>query len=115
MVTRGALGRYSERKTWLLSTLAFSALHAPNVLFGLSVGAMLAQLVLTFIVGSLLWATRRLSGTLWLCIFLHGFWDSSIFLPRATDVDPFALSALIYPIAIVAVVAVVRRTSDSPA
>ena len=34
---------------------------------------------LTFIVGSLLWATRRMSRTLLLPMFLHGFWDSSIF------------------------------------
>jgi hypothetical protein len=92
------------------STLLFSALHFPNVVFGLAPGGgMVGQLVMTFIVGSLLFATRRLSGTLLLPMVLHGFWDSSIFLPRATGGESMPLQVLIYPIAIVCAYAVVRR------
>ncbi len=114
MITRGTLlvglrSNHTEVTAWLFSTLAFSALHGPNALFGLSVAAMLGQLVLTFIMGSLLWATRRLSGTLLLCMFLHGFWDSSVFLPDATRADAFAPAVLLYPVAIVCVIGVLRR------
>ncbi len=69
----------------------------------------LVQLVFTFLVGSLLWSIRRLSGTLLLCMFLHGFWDSSVFLPGATGDDPFPLSTLIYVIGIVCAIAVLRK------
>ena len=114
MITRGALvvglrTKFSEEKVWLYSTLAFSALHVPNALFGEPVGAMLAQLVLTFIFGSLLYVTRRLAGTLLLSMFLHGLWDSSVFLPRATGSDISYLPLVLYPVAIASAIAVVLR------
>jgi membrane protease YdiL (CAAX protease family) len=114
MITRGALlvglrTNHNEVMAWLFSTIAFAALHAPNALFGQSVGKTAGQLVLTFIVGSLLWSIRRLSGTLILCMFLHGFWDSAAFLPGATGDDPFPGSVLIYLIAIPCVIAVLRK------
>lgn len=114
MITRGSLlvglrTRYPEVKVWLFSTLAFSALHLPNMLFGQDVGPTIGQVVLTFLFGSLLWATRRLSGTLLLCMFLHGFWDSSVFLPDATGSDAYALPLIIYPIALVCAIGVLRK------
>ena len=114
MITRGALlvglrTRHHEVMAWLFSTLAFAALHAPNALFGQSVGSTAVQLVFTFLVGSLLWSIRRLSGTLILCMFLHGFWDSAAFLPGATGDDPWPGSALIYLIAIACAIGVLRR------
>jgi membrane protease YdiL (CAAX protease family) len=117
MITRGGLlvgfrTKYPEQRVWLFTTLLFSALHIPNALFGESVPAMIGQVVLTFIFGSLLWATRRLAGTLLLSMFLHGIWDSSIFLPGATDSGDNPVALLLYPIAIVVTVAVVRRNKD---
>ena len=114
MITRGALvvglrARHTEEKVWLVSTLMFSAMHAPNVLFGEPLLGVLGQLVLTFLFGSLLYAARRLSGTLLLPMFLHGFWDTSLFLPRATGSDPNLLAIVVYPLAIACAVAVVRR------
>jgi len=114
MITRGALlvglrSRCTERRAWLLSTLAFSALHAPNGLFGLPWSMVPGQLLLTCIVGSLLYACRRLSGTLLLPMFLHGLWDSAVFLPGATGAGPFFLSLALYPVAIVCAVAVLRQ------
>jgi uncharacterized protein len=114
MITRGSLvvglrSKFDERKVWLYSSLLFAALHAPNALFGESVPGMLGQLVSTFVIGGLFFAIRRLSGTLILCMFLHGFWDSSIFLPRASDVTASPLPFLIYPVAIVITWAVVRH------
>ena len=72
-------------------------------------GKTAVQLVFTFLVGSLLWSIRRLSGTLLLCMFLHGFWDSSVFLPGATGDDPFPGATLIYVIGIICAIAVLRR------
>jgi len=114
MITRGALvvglrERHTEEKVWLVSTLMFSAMHAPNLLFGEPLLGVLGQLVLTFLFGSLLYAARRLSGTLLLPMFLHGFWDTSLFLPRATGSDPNLIAVVVYPLAIACAVAVVRR------
>ena len=103
MATRGALlvglrARHSEEKVWLVSTLMFSALHMPNVLFGEPLLGVLRQLVMTFLFGSLL-----------LPMFLHGFWDTSLFLPRATGSDPNLWAFAVYPLAIACAVAVVRQ------
>jgi membrane protease YdiL (CAAX protease family) len=117
MITRGAVltglrSEFSERKVWLYSTLAFSALHLPNVLFGLDPGGVVPQLVFTFVVGSLLYAVRRLSGTLLLPMLLHGLFDTSIFLPNATGAEPLALAIIFVPFAIAAAWAVVRKNKD---
>lgn len=114
MITRGALlvglrTRHNEVIAWLWSTIAFAALHAPNALFGQSVGKTAVQLVFTFIVGSMLWSIRRLSGTLILCMFLHGFWDSAAFLPGATGDTAWPGSALLYVIAIPCVIGVLLK------
>lgn len=114
MITRGSLvvglrSRFSENQVWLFSTLLFSALHVPNVLFGLPLWAMPFQVLLTFIIGSGLYAMRRLSGTLLLPMLLHGLWDSSLFLNVATGQQPSAAQYLIYPLAILCTLAVLRR------
>ncbi len=114
VATRGTLlvgfrNSLSEGKVWLWTTLLFSALHAPNVIFGMPLTFMLVQLLFTFIMGSALYVVRRISGTLILPVLLHGLWDSSVFLPRATGAEPGSLSAIVYVIAIVCAVAVIRR------
>lgn len=114
MITRGSMvvglrSRYSEVRVWLVGTLLFSALHAPNVLFGLPLGNMLFQLAYTFVFGSAMYATRRISGTLLLPMALHGLWDSSLFLSVASGVQPGKAQFLIYPVAIACAIGVLLR------
>lgn len=114
MITRGSMvvglrSRFSESRVWLVSTLLFSALHVPNVLYGLPLATMPIQVVLTFIMGSGFYAIRRLSGTLILPMVLHGLWDSSLFLTVATGAEPSLVQFAVYPLAIVCVVAVLRK------
>lgn len=114
MITRGSLvvglrSRFSEGQVWLISSLLFSALHVPNVLFGLPLEVMPVQVLLTFIMGSGFYAMRRLSGTLLLPMLLHGLWDSSLFLKVATGAEPSLVQFAVYPLAIVCVIAVVKR------
>lgn len=115
MITRGSLvvglrSRWTEGRVWLVSSLAFSALHVPNVLFGFPLEFMPVQVLLTFVMGSGFYAIRRLSGTLLLPMVLHGLWDSALFLSVATGVEPSAIQFAIYPLAIVGVIALLRRT-----
>jgi membrane protease YdiL (CAAX protease family) len=114
MITRGSMivglrSNFGEGRVWLISTLLFSALHAPNVFFGLSMSAMLIQLLLTFIMGSGLYIIRRLSGTLILPMVLHGLWDSSLFLNVATGGESSAVQLFIYPLAIVCTIAMALK------
>ena len=113
MITRGSLliglrSRFPEARVWLISTALFSALHVPNVLFGLPWWGMPFQVLLTFIFGSGLYVIRRLSGNLLLPMVLHGLWDSALFLGVATGAPASLLQYLVYPVAIVCTIAMLR-------
>lgn len=115
MITRGSMlvglrSRWSEGRVWLISSLLFSALHVPNVFFGLPPQAMPVQVVLTFIMGSGFYAMRRMSGTLLLPMVLHGLWDSSLFLSIATGAAVSPIQFAVYPVALVCVIAVLRHS-----
>lgn len=114
MITRGSMvvglrSRFTEGKVWLFSTLLFSAMHIPNVFFGLPMANMPIQVILTFILGSGLYVVRRMSGTLLLPIILHGLWDSSLFLTVATGGTPSSIQFAIYPLAIACALVVVLK------
>jgi membrane protease YdiL (CAAX protease family) len=118
MITRGSMfvglrSRFSESQVWLISTLLFSALHVPNVIFGFPMSAMPIQVLLTFIMGSGFYVIRRMSGTLILPMILHGLWDSSLFLNIATGGEPSAAQFSAYPLAIVCVIAVLLKNRNS--
>lgn len=114
MITRGSLivglrSRFTERRVWLISSLLFSALHVPNVIFGLPWISMPIQVGLTFLMGSAFYVIRRLSGTLILPMVLHGLWDSSQLLNDATGGAASPLQFAVYPLALVCVIATVIR------
>lgn len=113
MITRGSMvvglrTRFSERRVWLISSLLFSALHVPNVHFGLPLAVMPIQVLLTFVMGSGFYVMRRMSGTLLLPMVLHGLWDSALFLNVATGGNPSAIQYAMYPLSIVCLVALFR-------
>jgi len=45
-------------------------------------------------------------------MFLHGFWDSAVFLPDATGAKAFPPMVILYAVAIVVTVAVMRRNKN---
>ena len=63
----------------MLSTLLFGLMHLPNWHFGAGPGAT-AQVGPAFMGGSMLYLTRRVSGTLVLAMLVHGFWDFASFI-----------------------------------
>ena len=99
---------FGEGKVWLLSLLLFAALHVPNVLFGVPLWAMPIQVPVTFIMGSGLYAMRRVSSTLVLPMVLHGLWDSSLFRNVAVGGESDAQFA-VYPLAMICTAAVLLR------
>jgi hypothetical protein len=58
------------------------------------------------------YALRRPSGPLLVPMFLHGFWDTSVFLPRASGADALKFGVVFLPLAIVAARTVVRKNKD---
>ena len=113
MITRGSMiaglrSRFGEGRVWLISTLLFSALHVPNVYFGLPLVAMPIQVLLTFIMGTAFYVVRRMSGGLILPMVLHGLWDSSIFLTIATGGQASVVQFAVYPLAIACAIAFMR-------
>jgi membrane protease YdiL (CAAX protease family) len=117
MITRGSMivglrSRFGESKVWLISTLLFSALHVPNVIFGLPMSAMPIQVVLTFIMGSGFYVMRRMSGTLILPMILHGLWDSSLFMNVAAGRVSSDVQFAVYPLAIICLIAVLRNSRN---
>ena len=55
------------------------------------------------------YAMRRMSGTLLLPMVLHGLWDSSLFLSISTGAAVSPIQFVVYPVALVCVIAVLRH------
>ena len=87
----GLRGRFTEPMVWFFSTLLFGLMHLPNWVFGAGPAAT-AQVAFAFGGGTILYLTRRLTGSLIFAMLLHGIWDFSSFLgePAAiTSAFPF--------------------------
>ncbi|WP_168209133.1 CPBP family intramembrane glutamic endopeptidase [Agromyces intestinalis] len=115
LVTRGQLvvalrSRFGELGVWFFSTLLFGLIHLPNTLFGTGV-AGISQVGITFLIGSVFYLLRRVSGTLIFAMVLHGLWDFSTFAAaKATDFAGFGGLAIGIAAVIVAIV-LTRRES----
>lgn len=121
MLTRGTglvglRGGFREPMAWFFSCLLFGLVHALNVFFGQSFGSTVQQIAIAFVAGSVLYITRRVAGTLILCMVLHAWIDFTTFAfsDAAGDAEsPFLLLGflqwLAFVLAIVGVVVVLRR------
>lgn len=107
----GARGSLPEVGVWFVTSLCFGLLHVPNALFGQDAGTTAFQVFFAFGLGTALYVTRRLSGTLIIAMVLHGAWDFSVFV-QGHSVDgmrdaPQALGGgLVPPLILLSLVAV---------
>jgi membrane protease YdiL (CAAX protease family) len=111
----GFRGGVSERAAWLWTSLLFGLLHGVNVLFGQPLGETVYQIVFAFLVGSAFYVTRRVVGTLLLPMLLHAAWDFGTIGTEATGGTQSPTGLLIWPLAVVAVVAAWKVTSPDRA
>ena len=121
MLTRGTglvglRGRFGEPLSWFFSCLLFGLIHALNVFFGQLLGSTMQQILIAFVAGSVLYITRRVSGTLIVCMLLHAWIDFTTFAFSDAVADaesPFVVFSFAqwgaYILAIIGVVVVLRR------
>ena len=116
----GLRGGFKEPVAWALSCLLFGLIHALNAFFGQSIGSTIQQIVFAFLAGSVFYITRRVSGTLILCMVLHAWVDFTTlgFGEAAADAEsPFTLLGVLqygaFFLALIGVVIVLRRGSSS--
>jgi hypothetical protein len=69
----------SETSAWAWSTGLFALMHGANIFSGSSLAEVLPQVFATFLIGSLLYITRRATGGLIVPIITHALWDFSLF------------------------------------
>lgn len=115
LVTRGQLivalrSRFGELGVWFFSTLLFGLLHLPNTLFGTGLPGI-SQVFITFLIGTVLYLLRRVSGTLIFAMALHGLWDFSSF--AAPGGLSGILGILVGVVAVIFAIILTRRESRS--
>lgn len=113
----GLRGGFGETLSWFFSCLVFGLIHAVNALFGQSIGSTVQQVGVAFLAGSVLYLTRRVSGTLVACMLLHAWIDFTTFAfaDAAIDAESPAVALasfqwIAFVLAIIGVVAVLRRS-----
>ena len=113
----GLRGGFGEALSWFFSCLIFGLIHALNAFFGQSLGTTVQQIVFAFLAGSVFYVTRRVSGTLILCMLLHAWIDFTTFGFSDAAVDDespwVALSStqwIAFLLAIVGVVVLLRSS-----
>lgn len=118
----GLRGGFGEALSWFFSCLIFGLIHALNAVFGQSIGSTVQQILIAFLAGSVLYITRRVSGTLVACMLLHAWIDFTTFAfsEAATDSgSPFVALAglqwIAFLLALVGVVVVLRRAGRATA
>ena len=114
----GLRGGFTEPIAWALSCLLFGLIHALNAFFGQSIGSTIQQIGFAFLAGSVFYITRRVSGTLILCMVLHAWIDFTTlgFSKAAADAEsPFTILGFLqwgaFLLALVGVVLVLRHGS----
>ena len=115
----GLRGGFGEALSWFFSCLIFGLIHAVNVFFGQAIGTTVQQIVFAFLAGTVFYMTRRVSGTLIVCMLLHAWIDFTTFAfsDAATKAEsPFLVLGfaqwIAFILAIVGVVMVLRRGSS---
>lgn len=112
----GLRGGLSEVGAWFFSCVIFGLVHALNVFYGQSLGSTVQQIAFAFLAGTVLYVTRRVAGTLVVCMLLHAWIDFTTlaFADAAVAAEsPFLVLSLLqwvaFVLALVGVVVLMRR------
>jgi hypothetical protein len=72
-------GAYNEVWVWLLTSLFFGLLHGANIVLGQDVVTTIRQIVFAFVLGSVFYVVRRVTGSLVFLMIIHALWDFGSF------------------------------------
>jgi len=75
----GFRGGYGEVRVWLFSSVLFGLLHGANLILGQSAALTIRQVILAFVIGSVFYSIRRITGTIIIPMVLHALWDFGSF------------------------------------
>ena len=75
----GFRGGYSEVRVWLFASLLFGLLHGVNVILGQGAVLTVRQVIFAFVLGSVFYAIRRITGTIVPVMIIHALWDFGSF------------------------------------
>ena len=75
----GFRGGYGEVRVWLFSSILFGLLHGANLILGQSAVLTVRQVIFAFVIGSVFYAIRRISGTIIIPMVIHALWDFGTF------------------------------------
>ena len=88
VLLRGFRQHGSEVYAWAWSTALFGLVHGLNVFAGSPVNVVIPQILNAFMLGTLFYLTKRVSGSLVIPILVHALWDLSLFSHGGgTDAD----------------------------
>ena len=102
-------GQYKEVGVWFWTSLMFGLLHGANVLLGQPLAPTIRQVVMAFLLGTVFYAARRVTGSLPFLMVVHALWDfgslgyqgglaatgKAVFNPAAFATIPVILASLI--------------------
>jgi membrane protease YdiL (CAAX protease family) len=112
----GFRGGYSEVRVWLFSSILFGLLHGVNIILGQGAGTTIRQVIFAFVLGSVFYSIRRITGTIIIPMVIHAIWDFGSFTHVAgkatgvverVDLTAAGLSLLQQGLVFVAVVLVI--------
>jgi uncharacterized protein len=70
---------YGEVRVWLFTALLFGLLHGVNLALGRGAVLTVRQVFFAFVLGSIFYAIRRISGTIVVVMVIHALWDFGSF------------------------------------
>jgi membrane protease YdiL (CAAX protease family) len=70
---------YGEVRVWLFTALLFGLLHGVNLVLGQGAVLTVRQIFFAFVLGSIFYAIRRISGTIVVVMVIHALWDFGSF------------------------------------
>ena len=88
---------YKEVYVWLATSVLFGLLHGANIVLGQPLVPTLQQIGFAFVLGSVFYMVRRVTGSLVVLMILHALWDFGSFTwegaSAATGVGAATLAA----------------------
>lgn len=123
IVNRGLLlvgfrARLHEAWVWFLTSTLFALSHLVNIAIGADAGGTLLQVFFAFLSGTTFYILRRVTGSLWGSMLLHGAWDFSVFaVGIGNPSDLAAIANVVEPVAgiigLICVVFVIRGANET--